>query len=133
MLWQVYGKWRRQIDGALHEIGLTHPQFILLTSTAWLTKDGDLVTQAELARHCTTDITMTSQVLRVLEKKGLIERIQIEGNEKSKFPQVTAKGAKLVEKAIPVVEEIDDAFFEILGRQTSSCVSIFQKLSQSES
>lgn len=133
MLWQVYGKWRRQIDGALHEIGLTHPQFVLLASTAWLTKEGDLVTQADLARHCTTDITMTSQDLRVLEKKGLIERIQIEGNEKSKFPQVTTKGAKLVEKAIPVVEKIDDDFFEILGRQTSSCVSIFQKLTRNES
>ena len=76
---------------------------------------------------------MTSQVLRMLEKKGLIKRIQIEGNEKSKFPQVTTKGAKLIEKAIPIVEKIDYDFFGVLGRQTSSYVNIFQKLSQTES
>ncbi len=87
-----------------------------------------MVSQAELARHCMTDINMTSQVLRALEKKGLIERIQIEGNEKSKFPRVTSKGAKIIEKALPIVETIDHTFFSALGKDTSSCLQILQKL-----
>ncbi len=125
LLWQVSSEWRRQIESALAEIDLTHPQFVLLASVGWLTRGGNMVTQAELARQCATDINMTSQVLRALEKKELIKRVQKKGNEKAKFPLITAKGAKLVEKAIPIVEAIDHAFF---SNQTSSCIQIFQKL-----
>ncbi len=128
LLWQVSTQWRRQIETTLTTIGLTHPQFVLLASLGWLTKDNKDISQAELARHCSTDITMTSQVLRSLEKKGYIERHQKEGNERSKFPRVTQKGARLIEQAIPLVESVDHNFFKKLGRHMEQCVDILQKL-----
>jgi len=128
LLWQVSTRWRRQIEAALATLGLTHPQFVLLASVGWLTRDQLLVTQVELARHCGTDITMTSQVLRALEKKGWIERVQKEGDERSKCPRLTVKGAKLVEQALPLVESVDRRFFAPLGRNVRTCVEILQKL-----
>ena len=107
LLWQVSTQWRRLIESTLSDLGLTHPQFVLLANLAWLTHQGDSVTQVDLARHCRTDINMTSQVLRTLEKKGLIKRVYQEGNERSKFPQVTKEGARLIEKAIPLVEQVE--------------------------
>ena len=132
LLWQVSTNWRRLIETALTEIGLTHPQFVLLASLGWLHRNQSEVTQVELARHCRTDINMTSQVLRTLEKKGYIERTLRAGNQRSKFPKITEKGAKIIEKAIPLVEQVDQHFFEKLGSDTRDCVKILQKLAFKE-
>lgn len=129
LLWQVSTQWRRQIESALTTLGITHPQFVLLASIGWLTRNDTDISQVELARHCSTDINMTSQVLRSLEQKGYIKRFQREGNERSKFPRITEKGALLIEKAIPLVEAVDQKFFEKLGTSTKKCVDILQKLS----
>lgn len=128
LLWQVSTQWRRQIENALAAIGLTHPQFVLLASLGWLTKSGRDISQIELARHCKTDIAMTSQILRSLERKGFIERRQLKGNERSKFPCLTQSGAQLIEKALPLVEAVDLDFFKRLENDTARCVEILQKL-----
>lgn len=132
LLWQVSTNWRRLIEAALAEIGLTHPQFVLLASLEWLNRNQSDVTQVELARHCRTDINMTSQVLRTLEKKGYIERQSRADNERSKFPKVTLSGSKLIEQAIPLVEQVDHRFFEKLGSATKHCVEILKQLSSEE-
>ena len=130
LLWQVSTKWRRQIEMALSKIGLTHPQFVLLASLGWLNRKQLDVSQVELARHCKTDITMTSQVLRTLEKKGYIERKLRDNNQRTKFLTVTEGGAKKIEEAIPLVESIDHQFFEKLGSKTKQCVTLLQILAE---
>lgn len=133
LLWQVSTKWRREIETALATLNLTHPQFVLLASLGWLTRQNADITQVELARHCRTDVNMTSQVLRSLEQKGYIERHRREGNERSKFPRLTESGAKLVKQAIPLVEKVDDNFFGKLGQSTTKkYVDILQKLASDE-
>ena len=128
LLWQVSTQWRRNIELVLATLGLTHVQFVILASVGWLTKDGSQITQIELARHCSTDITMTSQVLRTLERKGYIERKQRENDERAKLPYVTSKGTQLIEKAIPLVETVDREFFGKLKQDSKKCVEILQKL-----
>lgn len=129
LLWQVSLKWRRKIETALAPLNLTHPQFVLLASIGWLTRQHNDVTQAELARHCGMDVNMTSQVLRTLEQKGWIERQRRQGDERSKFPRLTENGAKLIEQAIPLVEKVDDAFFGSAGSGvTQECIALLQKL-----
>jgi DNA-binding MarR family transcriptional regulator len=127
LLWQVSMDWRRQIESALSTLGLTHPQFVLLASLGWLTHGERQVSQIELARHCKTDINMTSQVLHTLERRGYIERHQIQGNERSKYPRITAIGAQLIEQAIPLVESIDRKFFSKLP-EPKLCLDILKKL-----
>lgn len=129
LLWQASTKWRREIEATLATIDLTHPQFVLLAGLGWLTRHKNHITQAELARHCNTDINMTSQVLRSLEKKGYIERHRLEGDERSKFPRLTEVGGKLVQKAIPLVEEVDNWFFgELSEGETKKYIDIMNKL-----
>ena len=128
LLWQVSSAWRREIETALLTLGITHPQFVLLASLGWLTKKGGKVTQVELARHCKTDIGMTSQVLRTLERKGFIARVKREGDERSKFPNVTKSGGTLIEQAIPLVEAVDRDFFKKLGKDSGKWIEILQKL-----
>jgi MarR family transcriptional regulator, organic hydroperoxide resistance regulator len=128
LLWQVSTKWRREIEAALATLNLTHPQFVLLASLGWLTRDNANVTQVELARHCNTDVNMTSQVLRSLEKKGYIERHRRKDDERSKLPRLTENGAKLIEQAIPLVEKVDDNFFGKLGQDIEKYLDILQRL-----
>lgn len=128
LLWQVSTQWRRRMEVALAALDLTHPQFVLLASIGWLTRAGNQITQVELARHCGTDITMTSQVLRLLERKEYIVRKQREGDERSKFPCLTEKGSELIEQAIPLVEAVDRDFFGRLKQDTKKCVDILQRL-----
>ena len=128
LLWQVSVQWRREIETALATLGLTHPQFVLLASLGWLTQNRSDITQVELARHCKTDTTMTSQVLRALEKKGLLERKKRKGNDRSKFPSLTPNGVQMIERAIPLVEIVDRKFFQKLGNKTKQCVEILKIL-----
>lgn len=129
LLWQVSTKWRREIETALATLNLTHPQFVLLASLGWLTRQHTDVSQIELARHCSTDVNMTSQVLRSLEQKGYIERHRRKGDERSKFSRLTEKGIKLVEQAIPLVEKVDDDFFGKLSlKTTEKYIDILQRL-----
>lgn len=128
LLWQVSSQWRRQLESALAKVNLTHAQFVLLASLGWLTRHNASVSQVALARHCKTDITMTSQVLRTLEKRGYIARNTKEENQRAKFPTLTEKGAALVEKTLPLVENIDRQFFSPLGKKIPQWVKILRQL-----
>lgn len=133
LLWQVSTKWRRKIEAALATLNLTHPQFVLLASLGWLTRQNADVTQVELARYCSTDVNMTSQILRALEQKGYIERHRRQGDERSKLPRLTATGGQLVKQAIPLVEKVDNDFFGKLDPETTKkYIDILQKLTKDE-
>jgi DNA-binding MarR family transcriptional regulator len=74
LLWHATLRWQRGVARALAPLDLTHAQFVLLACTWWLNEQGERPSQIALAGQAGTDIKMTSQVLRSLERKGLIER-----------------------------------------------------------
>lgn len=105
-------RWQRRIVAALKPLDLTHVQFVLLASVWWLSRNGeDAPTQREVADHAGTDPMMTSQVLRVLERRGLLSRNRDPRDRRAWRIAATASGARLAERAIEVVEAADRAFF----------------------
>ena len=74
LMWQITNRWQAAQRAALKPFGLTHVQFVLLASLTWLDAEQP-VTQRDLADHAATDPMMTSQVLRALERRGLLERM----------------------------------------------------------
>jgi DNA-binding MarR family transcriptional regulator len=127
LLWKVSSIWRRAIEAVLRPLGLTHPQFVILASIGWLTKEGKEIQQVEIARFSGLDPNTTSQILRSLHAKKLIRRGHSEGRSKS--PSLTAAGAKLLQKALPEVEKTDSAFFAAVSSKKTGFISILQKLS----
>ena len=111
LLWHVTLRWQRDIAAALAPLDLTHVQFVLLASAWWLNRAGDAPRQHALAAHAGTDVKMTSQVLRKLEEKGLVERAVDPSDTRAKRLRVTPRGAELARRAIDVVEAVDAAFF----------------------
>jgi DNA-binding MarR family transcriptional regulator len=111
LLWHATLRWQRGVARALAPLDLTHVQFVLLACTWWLNEQGERPSQIALAAQAGTDIKMTSQVLRSLERKGLIEREVDSADTRARRVRVTRQGARLAPRAIAVVEEVDAEFF----------------------
>src|SRR6185369_10633610 len=105
----------RRVAEALRPLDLTQVQYALLASLLWLSRKGEEVTQARLAAHAKLDVMMTSQVLRALEARGLLERRAHPTDTRAKALRLTAAGRALAARAVPVVEGADTAFFAGLG------------------
>ncbi|KOX11567.1 MarR family winged helix-turn-helix transcriptional regulator [Streptomyces sp. NRRL B-3648] len=112
LLWHATLRWQRDIATALAPLDLTHVQFVLLACTWWLNTQGEHPNQLALARQAGTDVKMTSQVLRILERKGLIEREVDPADTRAKRLRVTDTGADLAPRAIAAVEHVDAQFFQ---------------------
>lgn len=113
LLWQVTLLWRRGIEDILRPYGLTHVQFVLLAGIWYLTQHDTLITQNQLAEFTRCDVGMVSQVLRFLQRKGLIQRVQ-QQDERSKHPILTRSGFELLQKTIKQIEKFDTHFFSVL-------------------
>ena len=114
LLWQVTSLWQRKIKRQLDTIDLTHTQFVLLASLAWLSKNQEIVTQIEIANHSKTDRMMVSKVLRTLQEKGFITRKEHEIDTRAKAITLTETGGKILQRALTMVEQVDINFFSIL-------------------
>ena len=73
-LWHASLAWQQAIARALEPQGLTHVQFFVVASLLWLGKRGQHPKQSQLAKTTGLDPMMTSQVVRALEKRGLVAR-----------------------------------------------------------
>lgn len=134
LLWRVSTKWRRVIEEALKPLGLTHPQFVVLATVGWLTRNHENTTQVAVSRQAGLDPNTTSQVLKGLQTKGLIQRVQTT-DDRSKHPTLTQKGNEILSKAMPVVEAKDTQFFEILHAKESQfrkCLKDLSNLTEEE-
>lgn len=128
LLWRISTSWRSAIEAVLKPFGLTHPQFVVLAATGWLTRNGDSITQVVIGKMVGLDPNTNSQVIKGLERKELITRnSSSDGRAKNVF--LTAKGSEVLNQALPAVERADAQFFNVLTKtETGSLVDMFQKL-----
>lgn len=127
LLWRASTLWRRAIENVLKPLDLTHPQFVILATIAWLTKDEQQTSQAEISRQASLDPNTTSQILRSLQTKGLIKRSHAQ-DERSKSPVLTKEGSLRLAKALPAVELADVHFFSTVNLDTIKAMKALQKL-----
>jgi DNA-binding MarR family transcriptional regulator len=127
LLWQITNRWQAAQRAALKPLGLTHVQFVLLASLTWLDADAP-ITQRELAEHAATDPMMTSQVLRVLEGRNLVQRETHPDDARARAVSVTPAGAALANRANAIVEECDRSYFRRLGRDLPAFTSALRRL-----
>lgn len=125
LLWHATLGWQRRITAVLQPLGLTHVQFVLLACAWWLDQRGDAPNQQALARQAGTDVKMTSQVLRKLEAKGLLQRSVDPHDSRAKRLRVTPAGAELARQAVTVVERVDA---EVFGEDSSALLAVLERL-----
>jgi DNA-binding MarR family transcriptional regulator len=115
LMWQVTLAWQRAMRAALAPHDLTHVQFVLLATAWWLGRD-ELPTQQALAEQAGTDTMMTSQVVRKLAERGLLEREDDPKDARARRIRVTKAGLKTLTPALADVEQVDEEFFARLGK-----------------
>ena len=129
---RVYNAWHGRVKTDLQKVGLTHPQFIILTSLGYLELQQDLVTQVNLAAFSDMDVMTVSQVLKLLLKKGLVERREHPQDSRAKVVFLTDIGRERMNQALPLVEAIDQTYFGQLGIQVSDFNRLLLKLEEND-
>jgi MarR family transcriptional regulator, organic hydroperoxide resistance regulator len=131
-LWRASNLWQQQLRRTLREFDLTHVQFVLLAVTAHLTRQGAEATQSTIAQAAQTDEMMTSQVLRALAERKLLERNVSASDARARVVSVTETGKKLLAEAMPAVERADEAFFSVLGNDVTTLTRLAIRLTAPE-
>ncbi|WP_068776600.1 MarR family winged helix-turn-helix transcriptional regulator [Paenibacillus sp. FJAT-26967] len=132
LLWQVTNMWQKEIRLALEPLALTQPQFVLLFSCQWLNgrEYPQGVTQIQLAQHARVDVNVTSQVLRALEMRGLLNRSPHLTDTRAKVITLTPQGNELASRAVQAVEAADREFFAGLGADTDQLKQLLIQLAK---
>lgn len=128
LLWRATNRWQRHLRVALHETGLTHVQFVLLAAARDLAASGAPVTQTAVAARASTDVMMTSQVVRALEKRGLLARTAHPTDRRARIVAITAEGARVASEAASAARRADREFFGVLGGREGKFVKRLRKL-----
>ncbi len=112
-LWRAATEWQRQARAALEPLGLTHAQHLLLASAAWQARDRGAppLTQAMLGADAGVDPAMTSEVLRTLEERGLLQRVPHPEDGRARVIRVSAAGRRLAQRAVQAVMYVDREYF----------------------
>lgn len=127
---QAYFTWKRITDRALEAVGLTHTQYVFMGTLFELEKHQDKATQNDLARLTNSDVTMTSQILRTLQKRGLVCRAQIEGDERAKYSSLSPTGKKLVKKAAEIMKKNEKEYFAPVGKDMEQFLTYLKVLTR---
>lgn len=129
---KVYNQWYAEIQKALRTIDLTHPQFIILTVIAYFGHHNQNPTQKMVADHSSMDVMTTSQILRLLERKGYIKRKQHPSDTRAKMIILLDSGQQKVSQAVPMIEQIDELFFGELQSDLPEFVKCLHRLCSRE-
>lgn len=120
LLWQVTLAWQRAMRATLEPHDLTHVQYVLLASAAWLGEHEEPPTQQRVAEHSGTDVTLASQVLRRLAARQLVTRQLDPDDPKARRIVLTETGSRLLADAAADVEITDAEFFVALGADAAA-------------
>jgi DNA-binding MarR family transcriptional regulator len=104
-------------------------QFVLLASLWWLEDhEPEAPTQARLAEQAGTDPMMTSQVLRKLEARGLLERASDPNDTRARRLHLTPAGRDLIARALADVERADVDYFAPLANRHEAFIEALATL-----
>lgn len=111
LLWQTTITWQRLIKKALDPYGIAHAQFVILAITMWFESKNHSVSQSLIIRQSKLDKMTVSKALKKLVAGGYVKRIEHKEDTRAKSVFLTKKGKELASKLIPIVEKIDEDFF----------------------
>jgi MarR family transcriptional regulator, organic hydroperoxide resistance regulator len=115
LLWRLSMKWRVAVDRALAPLGLTHAQYVLLSSLYGFERTGARPSQRELADHTGLEALYVSKLARALEADELIERARDPDDTRAVRLALTERGRAAVTPALTTVAALLDRLLEPLG------------------
>ncbi|MCH9753750.1 MAG: MarR family winged helix-turn-helix transcriptional regulator [Alphaproteobacteria bacterium] len=111
LLWQTTMIWQRQIKKSLEPYDISHAQFVIMATLLWFEAHHYNTTQILIVNRSKLDKMTVSNSLKKLAGFGYIHRIEDKKDTRAKNVSLTKKGKKLVHILVPIIEDIDQAFF----------------------
>ena len=112
LLMKAAQSWRTEAGTALRPHELTVPQFLVLMALYRQARhDWDQLTQVEVATTQGMDANTISQIVRALERRGLITRDRHAGDGRAIALTLTAVGIDRSRDASADVRALNDVFF----------------------
>ncbi|MEE2038712.1 MarR family transcriptional regulator [Nocardiopsis sp. CT-R113] len=115
LVWRLSIKWRVAVDQALAPLGLTHAQYVLLSSLYGMERAGERPSQRELADHTGLEALYTSKLARALESAGLVRRDRDPEDTRAVRLSLTEAGDAAVRPAMRTVRNLLDRLMAPLG------------------
>ena len=128
LLYQVNMLWQRKVNQGLKSLDLTHTQFIVLASTAWMGKEGERVHLSDISTFAHFDRMMTSRLTDKLSERNLLKKIPGKQNAKIREIKLTPTGIELLKKAIQKMLEMEKEFYGPLGEHHQELNKNLEKL-----
>jgi DNA-binding MarR family transcriptional regulator len=104
----AYLAMHRQTDACLAKHGATADQFVLLGTLA--RQDG--VTQQEIVRRASSDPNTVRAMLVLLEKRGLVARVEHPTDGRARSVHLTRRGREVHEKLLAATEPLRKRLLE---------------------
>lgn len=111
LLWKVTALWQARLADVLAKFAITQTQYAILASLRWFEDRHEPPTQTHLVEHARIEKMTLSKAIRGLEDDGLVTRERSPDDSRAVHVRFTAKGRRLVERAVAAVEDADDEFF----------------------
>ena len=129
LLWQVTTLWQRKIKKALENHGISHAQFVIMATLLWFEAKEYYTTQILIAKWSKLDKMTVSKALKNLVQLGYVHRIEHKADTRAKNITLTHEGKNLISKLVPVVEGIDQKFFDKTSKEEEkSFIQILKKI-----
>lgn len=114
LLWQTTVTWQRCIKHALEPYDISHTQHVIMAILLWFEEHDYESTQVLISKWSKLDKMTVSSSLKKLSTLGFVKRVEHETDTRAKTVFLTAKGKKLIQKLVPIVEAVDAQFFQKL-------------------
>jgi DNA-binding MarR family transcriptional regulator len=130
VLWQAANTWLREVNAALRPHGLSYVQCLLLAVLADQEATGEAtgMRQVALARGLRADVMMTSQVLRALERRGLVSRAADPADSRARRVRLTERGERALAPALGVLAGAEERYFARLGADRAEFTAALGRL-----
>jgi len=120
---------RRRMDQALGHLGITTPQFAVLT---WLQRTPGL-SNAELAQRCFVTPQTMNLIVQKLEGRRLVVRSEAQSHGKILPFALTSEGAHVLQQANASLEGVERGLFGVLSKtELKTLVATLRKLRATE-
>lgn len=111
LFWRASVVWQRKIKEALQPLDITQTQFVILAVIEELYKREKSITQKMISDFSMIDVMTVSSTVRLLKKKGYIDREESENDTRAYSIFNTEIGREKLNSAIIEVRRIDSEFF----------------------
>ena len=108
--------WRTEAGRVLKPFGLTVPQFLVVMALYRQARhEWTPLTQSEVATSLGMDANTASQIIRALERRGLLDRRQHPEDARAQALTLTAAGVERARDASAAARSFNDTFFGVVS------------------